>query len=154
VDSLYLWLKFFHVAAVIVWIGGVVALAILNARLAQAGDPAIQAAMGQQSEQFGRTVIGPAMVVALLAGLWMVGQFGIGFTTLWIVWGLVAIVIFILIGVVATGRAAAELGSVARSSGPNDPRVAELQGRLRTLGVLNILVLVSAVWAMVYKPTL
>ena len=51
-------------------------------------------------------------------------------------------------------RTAAELGSVARSSGPTDPRVAELQGRLRTLGVLNILVLVSAVWAMVYKPTL
>ena len=94
------------------------------------------------------TVIGPAMAVALLAGLWMVGQFGIGFTTLWIVWGLVAIVIFILIGVVATGRTAAELGSVARTSGPNDSRVAELQGRLRTLGILNILVLVSAVWAM------
>jgi uncharacterized membrane protein len=153
-DSLYLWLKFFHVAAVAVWIGGFVALAILNARVAQAGNPAVQAAMGQQSEQFGQMVIGPAMVVALIAGLWMVGQFGIGFTTLWIVWGLVGIVIFILIGVVATGRAASELGTLARTAGPNDPRVAALQSRLRTLSVVSILVLLSVVWAMVVKPTL
>jgi uncharacterized membrane protein len=153
-DSLYLWLKFVHVAAVVVWVGGVVALTVLNARLGRAGDPAAAAAMGQQSEAFGRTVIGPAMGVALLAGLWMAGQFGIPFTALWIVWGLVGFVGFFVLGVVATGRAATELGTLARTAGSADPRVGALQQRLGLLGALNLLLLASAIWAMVFKPTL
>jgi uncharacterized membrane protein len=153
-DSLYLWLKFLHVAATAVWVGGTVALVVLNARLGRLEDPAAQAVMGRQSEAFGRTVIGPAMAIALLAGLWMAGQFGIPFTSLWIVWGLLGFVAFILIGIVATNRVASQLGEVARSAGPNDPRVAELRGRLGALGVLNVLVLLSVIWAMVLKPTL
>lgn len=153
-DSLYLWLKFVHLTAVTVWVGGVVALFVLNARFGRLGNPAAQAAMAQQSEAFGRTVIGPAMAVTLLAGLWMAGQFGIPFTSLWIVWGLVGFVLFVLIGIVATGRTAAELGELARSAGPNDPRLDALRGRLGTLGVLNLIVLLSVIWAMVVKPTL
>ncbi len=153
-DSLYLWLKFLHVAAVTVWVGGVFALVVLNAGFGRQGDAAAQAAMGRQSEVFGRTVIGPAMAVTLLAGLWMAGQFGIPFNTLWIVWGLVGFVLFIVIGVVATGRTATALGEVARSAGPADPRLAALRGRLGALGVLNLLVLLSVIWAMVVKPTL
>ena len=153
-DSLYLWLKFVHVAAVTVWVGGVAALFVLNARFGRLGEPAAQAAMGRQSEEFGRTVIGPAMAITLLAGLWMAGQFGIPFNTLWIVWGLAAFVLFVLIGIVATGRAAAELGALARSADANDPRLGALRGRLGTLGALDLLVLLSAIWAMVVKPTL
>jgi uncharacterized membrane protein len=100
-ESLYPWLKFAHVAAVAVWVGGVFALTVLNARLASMGEPAAVAALGQQSEAFGRTVIGPAMGIVLIAGLWMAGQFGIPFTSLWIVWGLVGFVVFILLGVFA-----------------------------------------------------
>src|ERR687890_293145 len=88
------------------------------------------AALGQQSEAFGRTVIGPAMGIVLLAGLWMAGQFGIPFTSLWIVWGLVGWVVFILLGVVA------------------------LRQRISLLSWLNLLVLASVIWAMVFKPTL
>ena len=58
-DSLYLLLKFLHVAAVIIWVGGVFSLAVLNARIARLGDPAVQAAMGRQSEVFGRTISVP-----------------------------------------------------------------------------------------------
>jgi protoporphyrinogen IX oxidase len=153
-DSLYLLLKFLHVAAVIVWVGGVFSLAVLNARLARLGDPAVQAAMGLQSEAFGRTVVGPAMAVTLIAGLWMAGQFGIPFTSLWIVWGLVGFAGFVLIGVIAVSRVAAELGALARSAGPEDPRVAALGRRLGALSAINLLLLASVVWAMVFKPTL
>lgn len=153
-NSLFLLLKFLHVAAVIVWVGGVFSLAVLNARFARLGDPAAQAAMGRQSEEFGRTVIGPAMAVTLVAGLWMAGQFGIPFNSLWIVWGLVGFAGFIVIGVVAVSRVAGELGSLARSAGPGDPRVAALGRRLGVLSAINLLLLASVVWAMVFKPTL
>jgi uncharacterized membrane protein len=153
-DSLYLWLKFIHIVAAAIWIGGIFALTVINARIGGAAEPAARAAMGQQSEAFGRTIIGPAMAVVLIAGLWMAGQFGIPFNSLWIVWGLVGFVIFIALGVVALGRTGAELGALARTAGPSDPRVAALQQRISVLSWVNILVLVSVVWAMVIKPTL
>src|SRR5215210_6355583 len=112
VESLYLWLKFVHVAAVAVWVGGIFALTVINARLARMGEPAAVAALGQQSEAFGRTVIGPAMGIVLIAGLWMAGQFGIPFTSLWIVWGLVGFVVFILLVALLCCRSSAELCSL------------------------------------------
>lgn len=153
-DTLYLLLKFVHVTAVIVWVGGVVALAVLNARLGRAGDAAAIAALGQQSEGFGRTVIGPAMGIALIAGLWMAGQFHIPFTSLWIVWGLVGFVAFIGLGVIAMGRAGAELATLARSGSADASRVAALRRRLSLLSALTLLLLASVVWAMVFKPML
>ena len=153
-DSLYLWLKFVHVVAAVVSVGGFLALTVLNARIARAGEPAAAAALGQQSEVFGRTVLGPAMGILLIAGVWMAGQFGIPFTDLWIVWGLVGFVAFILLGVVALGRTGAELGALARTAGPSDPRVAALRQRIAVLGWLSLLVLLSVIWAMVFKPTL
>ena len=153
-DSLYLWLKFVHVIAAAVWVGGFFALMVLNARMARTGELATAAALGQHSEAFGRMVIGPAMGIVLVAGLWMAGQFGIPFTALWIVWGLVGFVLFILLGVVVLGRTGAELGALARSEGANDPRVIALRQRITVLSWLSLLVLASVVWAMVLKPTL
>ena len=94
------------------------------------------------------------MAVTLIAGLWMAGQFGIPFTSLWIVWGLVGFVGFVVIGVIAVSRVAAELGALARSAGTDDPRVAALGRRLGVLSTINLLLLASVVWAMVFKPTL
>lgn len=152
-NSFYLLLKFVHVSAVIVWLGGFVALAVLNARIARSGEIAAQAAMARQSELFGRTVIGPAMGIALLAGVWMAGQFGIPFTSPWIVWGLIGFVGFIALGVVGMGRAGAELGDLAQRGSPDDPGVAAARQRLSLLSVLSALLLLSVVWAMVSKPT-
>jgi uncharacterized membrane protein len=143
-----------HVTAAVVSVGGFLTLTVLNARIARAGEPAAAAALGQQSEVFGRTVLGPAMGILLIAGVWMAGQFGIPFTDLWIVWGLIGFVAFILLGVVALGRTGAELGALARTAGPNDPRVAALRQRIAVLGWLSLLVLLSVIWAMVFKPTL
>ena len=152
-DSLYLWLKFVHVVAAVVSVGGFLALTVLNARIARVGEPAAAVALGQQSEVFGRTVLGPAMGILLIAGVWMAGQFGIPLTDLWIVWGLVGFVLFVLLGVVGLGRTGAELGEVARTAGGNDPRVAALRQRIAILSWLNLLVLASVIWAMVFKPT-
>jgi putative membrane protein len=153
-DSIYLWLKFLHVAAIVVWVGGTLALVILNMRASGSGDMAQTATMGQLSEFFGRAWIGPAMVVALLAGLGAAGSIGYSFSSLWIVWGIIGLILSVAIGAVAVGRTAGELGEVARTASPTDPRVGALRGRLIALNVVNLLILASVVWAMVFKPTL
>jgi uncharacterized membrane protein len=145
--SLYLLLKFLHVAGVIVWVGGMFALVMLNARIGRSGDMAAVAAMGRQSEEFGRTVVGPAMGLTLLAGLATAGAAGFPFSSSWIVWGMIAI------GVVEVQRASTELTALARSALPGDPRLGALRTRLIWLNAINLLVLASVVWAMVFKPS-
>jgi uncharacterized membrane protein len=153
-DTLYLLLKFIHIAAVIVWVGGLFALVVLNARAATTGDAAARATLGSQSEYFGRAVIGPAMGLTLLAGVATAGRIGFPFSSTWIVWGLIGFVLSVFLGAVAIPRAGTALGAAARSAAANDPRVADLARRLGLLSALNILILASVVWAMVFKPTL
>ena len=153
-DTLYLLLKFLHVAGVIVWVGGAVTLVVLNSRMAATGDAAAMAALGRQSEAVGAAVIGSAAVLAVLAGFGAAGVGRWSFGLLWIVWGIIGFILSMLIGVVAVQRTAKELSGLAREAGPGDSRVASLQGRMRTLNAINLLLLASVVWAMVFKPTL
>ncbi|MBA2521210.1 MAG: DUF2269 family protein [Chloroflexia bacterium] len=150
----YLLLKFLHIAAAIVWIGGTFALAVLNARVGRTGDAAAIAVFGRQSEFFGRVVIGPAMAVILIAGVAMVAQGRIGFGSLWIIWGLAGVLVSGAISGAGIGRAAGALAELRSSAGPDDPRVDAMRRRLVTLNVINLIVLLSVVWAMVFKPTL
>jgi uncharacterized membrane protein len=152
-DALYLFLKFLHVLAVIVWVGGTVALVAINAHLARTGDAAGMVIMGGQSDFFGRVAIGPAMVIALIAGVATAARIGFPFTSLWIIWGIAG---FIISGglVAAIGRSARELGELAPQAPPVDARVDTLRRRLTLLNTINLILLASVVWAMVFKPTL
>jgi uncharacterized membrane protein len=153
-DWAYLFLKFLHVTGVIVWVGGMLTLLIINALVGRGGDMAQLAALGQQSEFYGRSVIGPAMAVTLLAGLAAATRVGYPFSSPWIVWGLVGFVGAVALGAIAVPRTARALGDLAGSAGSNDSRVAALGRQLGLLNVLNVLLLLTVVWAMIFKPTL
>lgn len=152
-DTLYLLLKFVHIAAVVVWIGGLLALGVVTARLARGGEGAALAAMRRQNRFFGQAIVGPAGVVTLLAGLVMVGRAGWGFNSLWVAWGLVGIVVSLLLGAFPIRRAGEAVDALADTA-PDDPRLAGLQSRLATLSAINLVLLLSVVWAMVFKPSL
>ena len=145
-------IKFLHVAAVTVWVGGVVALSVINARLSTAAEPTARLAMIRESQAYGKLIIAPAMGVVLLAGFAMVGIAHLHPGMLWIWWGLIGLVASVVVAGPVMGRAGAELGRLAGS--PDGPRVGVLQRRLRWLAILNMLLLFSVIWAMVYKPTL
>lgn len=146
-------LKFIHVAAVVIWVGGGLALAILNARLGRAGDRHALAAVVRETVFFGRAVIGPAIGIVLFAGIAMVAVGRVPPRSAWIIWGLLAIVAFVLVGAVLTGRTGVELGRLTAVEPPDLPRIATLQRRMGVLMVLNFLILFSTIWAMVFKPT-
>ena len=136
---------------VIVWIGGMLALVIINARVGRTGDMAQLALLGRQSEFYGRSVIGPAMAVTLLAGL---AAAGYPVSSPWIAWDLVGFVGAVALGVIAVPHTARALDDLARSAGPNIPRVKALGRQLGLLNVLNVFLLLTVVWAMIFKPTL
>ncbi len=51
-------------------------------------------------------------------------------------------------------RVRKKLVELAASTKPGDPHLRTVQRRLAILNVINLLLLLSAVWAMVFKPTL
>jgi uncharacterized membrane protein len=146
--------KFLHIASAIVWIGGAVTLTILNVRVRRTGDRAAMAALGQQSAVLGRILLGPAAASTFVTGLVMIAEAGIAFTTLWVLWGTIAIALSMYLGAGPIRRTGEELAIGASNPKPEHARVAALGNRLRTLNAVNLIVLFSAVWAMVFKPTL
>jgi len=152
-DTIYTLFKFLHIVGAIVWIGGVVAVNIISVRIAGEQAGAALAALARQSRFYGMAVIGPAAGVTLLAGIVMIAVSGLG-VPLWVIWGFAAILISMALGATLIRRAGEDLSDVAATAAPSDARVRALQQRLTTLNIINVLVLLSAVWAMVFKPQL
>lgn len=152
--TVYTTFKFLHVAAVIVWIGGVLAVSILNARVSREQDASVMASLGQASRFFGGAVVGPAAGLTLVAGIVMVATGGLRFATLWIAWGLAGMLVSSALGGTAIRRAGEALGESLRAGDTDHRRTVSLQNRLRALNIINLLVLFSVVAAMVFKPTL
>jgi uncharacterized membrane protein len=150
-DTTYAWLKFIHVLAIAVWMGGFASLLILNRIASRHPGPDGVASFMRALEGIGPRLLGPGAGLALLSGVAMmiVGHTGM---PLWITWGLVAMALFIAIGV---GLLRPILGKLQQSakSGAAEGDPAPLLGKQRTLMLINLLILVSAVWAMVLKPT-
>lgn len=152
--NVYSIFKFLHIVAVIVWLGSLFTTSVVTARVAREGNQSAMASLARQSEFLGRSVIGPAAALVLIAGVVMVIDGGIGFGTLWIAWGIGAVIVSMGLGGTAIRRSGQELGRLLASEGRDEGAVHSAQRRLRTLSVINMVVLLSTVWMMVVKPTL
>ncbi|HET7551771.1 MAG TPA: DUF2269 family protein [Gemmatimonadaceae bacterium] len=149
---LYSILKFLHVSAVIIWLGAIITLAVLFVRLARERESGALQLLARQSEFVGKALIGPSAGVTLLAGGALVWQMGIGMPA-WTWWGLIGFVVSVTLGAGVMQRVGRKLSTVAASPNPDAAVMDGLQRRLRTLGIINIVILLSVVWAMVAKPT-
>jgi uncharacterized membrane protein len=149
---LYTWVKFLHVVSAIVWVGGVIALSVLNARLARSRDANALAALSRVGGFYGQAVIGPAAALTLLAGIGTAVSGGFPMNSFWIIWGFAAILISVALGATLIRITTQQIGKLA--TGGDGPQIAALQGRLALLNGINILLLLSTVWAMIAKPAL
>jgi uncharacterized membrane protein len=152
-SMLYSTLKFVHVIAVVIWLGAMITLAVLFARLVRERESGALQLLARQSEFVGRALIGPAAIVTLLAGGALVWELGTGMAA-WIWWGLIGFVVSVALGAGVMQRAGRQLSTVAANPNPDAATIDALQRRLRVLGIVNIVILLSVVWAMVAKPTL
>jgi uncharacterized membrane protein len=146
--------KFLHVLAVIVWVGGVLAVNILQVLSGRGDDRAGQGSLLRLSDLYGRAVIAPAAALTLVTGVVRVEQIDVGYGTFWVAWGIAAIAASLALGATWIRTTNAELRRSAAATAPGDPRWARLQRRAAALYAANLLLLVSALWAMEFKPTL
>ncbi len=148
--SLDLWLHFLHVLSAIMWVGGGVTLSIIGARIRANGTPAAIADFAQLLTYVGTRVFLPAVVGTVVFGVWMVlenTQWNFG--QLWVRLAIGLFVLAFLIGAVYLGRVGIQLGKV----GPTDAAAAKaLLGRWIAGYGLVLIVLLIAVWDMIFKP--
>ena len=146
--------KFVHIVAAIIWVGGVITLTLLNMRLASTRNSAAMAALSSVGGFVGQRVFGPAAAIALLAGIATALNAGFQMRSLWIIWGFLVILLSFGMTATLTRSTTQRLGALAASPNGEGAQLAALQRRLWVLTALNILLLLSAVWAMVAKPIL
>lgn len=152
--STYLLFKFLHITAAIVWIGGVLTLGAVQERLARTQDRDTLLALSTHTEFFGRSLVGPSALLTLISGVVMVAVSGLSFGSFWVTWGFVGIFVTMFLGGFYGRRIGERMNALIDDGGLDDPHVRALQKRLTLLNVVNLLILFSVVWAMVFKPTL
>lgn len=149
---MYNTLKFIHIISVIVWIGGMIMLTVLNGRLAKSGPPEAVRALGQQSGALSMTLFLPAVLLTVITGIGLVQVGRLGFGQKWILWGIIGAVVSFIVGGVLTGGTARKLGQQIARGEIDATQVAAVQRRIMVFVFVNLLVLLSIVWAMVFKP--
>lgn len=148
--TLYTLFKFVHVGSVIVWLGGVLTLSVLNFRLSRIRQPEVVQALSRESNFYGRAVVGPAAALTLVAGIITATQMDISFNSLWIIWGFIAIFCSLILGTTLTRITTNKLSQLATTG--DHQQVSVVQNRLAMLNMLGVVLLLSTVGAMVFKP--
>jgi putative copper export protein len=145
---------FLHQLTAIVWLGGLLALNVAQVRLGARG-PADSGPLLRLSDLYGRAVIAPMAVVNLITGIVLVFQMDdVGWSDLWVWWGIAGLTFSLVLGATLIRVTNAELRRLTVDGAVDDPRWSDRQRRIAVLYTVNLLVLLSTVWAMVFKPSL
>jgi hypothetical protein len=144
---------FLHQLAAIVWLGGVLALNVLQLQVGRGLDRSALGTLLRRSDTYGRTVIAPAGVITLLTGIALVMQDDeVSWGELWVWWGIAGMGVSLGLGATLIRVNNAELRQLTTDPVPDDRQLTGRQRRAATLYGVNLLVLLSVVWAMVFKP--
>jgi uncharacterized membrane protein len=151
--TLYDWLKFVHILAAMLWVGGLVVLGVLATQVLRSGESQSIARLVKSLGVVGPLVLAPSMLAVLGLGIWLVIDSEVwDFAQTWVWLALVLFVAAFAIGAIFQSRAA--IGA-RRAAEAGDDREARRQlGRwswgMRLLTVL----LVVITWDMTIKPGL
>lgn len=148
----YSFLKFIHVASMAVWIGGIFTMLALNLLIRRSRDASMMQGLGRLGGALTLRVFMPAMLLTVItgAGLVQVGRLSFGST--WIVWGMLGVVASFVLGGILTGGTARKLAQQMAKGEITAQQAGGVQRRILTYAILNLLLLLSIVWAMVAKP--
>ena len=148
--SLYVVLKFLHVAMAIVAVGFNASYPIWFA-IAQR-EPSAALVILRGIKRLDDRFANPAYGFLLLLGLGMVFSAGIPFTTFWIAAALVLYVILVVVAVAAYSPTLKKQIAALESGGPGSQEYARLNQRSNVVGIVLMLVVLVIVFLMVVKP--
>lgn len=150
-STLYKLLLFVHVLTAAIWVGGAVMLKVQSAR-ALKSDPNRAAELALETEHVGKSILMPASIVLLVAGLWMVFEGDWGFGPLWVKLGLAIYVVSAVAGAVFIGPLYKQVGELRAEGGSGDAEITARLQRISNLSTIDLGLLVAAVYVMTVKP--
>lgn len=149
---LYHTILFLHILGVIAWLGGAFTLTVLHLRQARTSTAAAGDALSGAGELLGRKVFGPAAGLTLITGIVMIGMMN-WIMPAWVIWGFCGLIAAGFVGSALAGGTARALAKLPAAGATETPATRRLRRRLMLFSVIDLLILVSVVWAMVFKPT-
>jgi uncharacterized membrane protein len=152
--DVYGWLKFVHLASVVLWVGGAFSIAVLIMRATRVHDRTLLASLLRHAAFYGRAIVGPVSALALISGFAMLGVLGISAEALWVRWGMAGFLGHFVLGAFFIRRATGRLAEAAAAPDSLEPALASARRRLGVLNALYFSLLLSVVWAMATKPML
>jgi uncharacterized membrane protein len=154
--SLDNWLHLVHVLAAMVWVGGGLMLSIIGARARSSSDPRAIADFARLLPFVGIRVLMPSVILVLVTGVWLVlAAAEFKFTQFWVLLGLGLFAVAFLVGAVYLSRVGIQLDRIGASesqsaTGPTGGSA--LLNRWLIGYWVVLLILLLAVWDMVFKP--
>jgi uncharacterized membrane protein len=150
---LYLLLTFLHIVFAMIWVGGVVMMTAFSVLLLRTSDRAFLTPLTRYSVLVSARTTGPAAGLTILTGFAAVGVGHTGFP-FWVVWGIATFIIAVAVGAVVFRRAGMEFARLLAQPDADEQAVRAGQRRMAVQQVFMVVLLLAAVWAMVFKPTL
>lgn len=142
-------LRLVHILAAMVWVGGSIIFLILGARMAGAARDRL-IAFNETMEFVGARIFGPAAMLTLAAGVWLVIDHpAYEFSQTWIVIALGGVAMSIVIGIGFFGPQGKALAAELEA---NEPAAATRARRIGRVSMFDTVILLVIVWAMVFKP--
>ena len=127
-------------------------LDFLALRAERAHDPQEMATIARQAAFVGERVFAPVGLLVLLAGIGMVVNLNIDWSTSWIVAGLVGYAITFLTGLLVLSPMAKRIGTLMETKGAEAPETQEAIQRILLVARVDVGVLLLVVAVMVLKP--
>ena len=144
-------LKYIHILAAMVWVGGAFFTQMLAIKVTRSGDTADLARTGRDLAIVGGRVFPLASIILLIAGILMVLQRW-SFSQAWVAVALVLWVVSLLAGVLYIGPRAAAVGKQFAAEGPSSVAARAGMARLFLVSRLELVSFAVIVFLMVFKP--
>jgi uncharacterized membrane protein len=143
-------LVYMHILAAISWMGAGITLMLLAIRARQVGE---ELKMIGQMEWLGSRIGGPAVIIMLGSGVWMVARSGAWqFSQLWIILAIALVVVLFLVGVVFHIPQYKRIRTAIEQHGEGSPETLRLIHQSFLATQVEVVLLAIAVLLMVFKP--
>jgi uncharacterized membrane protein len=149
--STYQWYLLVHILAVVVWVGGALAIQFFATRILKGGDPIRLVAFSRDVEWMGTRVFAPSGLLVLVFGFLLVQEADLGYP-FWVVFGLAVFAFTFLSGALFLGPESGRIGKLTDERGAADPEVQRRIRRILVYSRFDLLLLVLAVVFMTIKP--
>ena len=144
-------IKYVHVLAAIVWVGGAFYAQILAIQIQRSTDPDDIPKFGRNAEYIGTRVFLPASIILFVAGAILVAQRW-SFSQAWVSIAIALWLVSVLAGALYLGPRSKKIGELFAAEGPSSVAARTLVDRLFLVSRLELVSFAVIVFLMVVKP--